>query len=99
MELWHLGLAAVAILFIAKTVMRTVRHPANKLGMQAANLNWVADGREEDDGYRNVRYRKGAVFAVVPFKNPRVLLRFEGSEREFQDFNEAEDWLRSQGLA
>ena len=99
MEIWHWGVIALAVFIIARPMIKAARHPAHKLGVQAANLNWVADGREDVDGYRSVRYRKGVVFAVVPFKDPKVLLRSGGEERVFGDFHEAEEWLHSQGIA
>ena len=93
MEGWQIGLAAVVMFFVLRAGWKAYTHPAHTLGRQAANMNWVADGREDDDGYKNVRYRRGDLIAVVPFKNPSVLLRHNGIEKRFRDFIELEQWI------
>jgi hypothetical protein len=93
LEGWQIGLAAVVMFFVLRAGWKAYTHPAHTLGRQAANMNWVSDGREDDGKFKNVRYLRGDLIAVVPFKKPSVILRQNGTEHEFKDFIEVERWL------
>ena len=93
MEGWQIGIAALLVFFFLRIGWKAYTHPANTLGRQAANMDWAADGREDDGDFKNVRYRRGDLIAVVPFKSPSVLLRCNGTEKRFRDFIELEQWI------
>jgi hypothetical protein len=93
MEGWQVGLVTVVSVFLLGMFWKAYFHPSSKLARQAANMNWRADGREDDDGYKNIRYRRGALTAVVPFKNPSVVFSHNGEEKVFTDFIELEQWI------
>jgi hypothetical protein len=84
------------LFYVLKLGWKAYTHPAHTLGRQAANMDWIADGREDDNGYKNVRYRRGAMTAIVPFRDPHVILRTDGDEIEFQNFVELERWVGQQ---
>ena len=85
---------AIVVLFpFLRNCWKAFFHPATILNNQAANMNWIIDGREKDGVINNMRYRRGGLIAVVPFKNPSVLLRYNGTEKRFRDFIEVERWI------
>ena len=56
LEIWQITLGVLILFIIVKYGWKAYVHPAHTLGRQAANMDWTADGREEDSGYKNVRY-------------------------------------------
>ena len=93
MEPWLIGIATVVLVYSLRFCWKAYVHPAKTLGRQGANMEWIADGRESDGSYKNMRYRRGDLIAVIPFKNPSVLLRYNGTEKRFRDFVELEQWI------
>ena len=93
MEIFLIVIAIVVLFPFLRNCWKAFFHPATILGNQAANLNWIVDGREKDGIVNNMRYRRGNLIAVIPFNNPSVLLRYNGTEKCFKDFIEVERWI------
>lgn len=90
---WEIFVVIVA-LWLIRGAWRTYTHPASVLGRQAANMNWVAAGRVEDDkGFKNVKYTRAGVEAVVSFVDHNVILVRPKHTGRFSDFVELERWL------
>ena len=93
MEIFLILIAIVVLFPFLRNCWKAFFHPATILGNQAANMNWRVDGREKDGIVNNMRYRRGNLIAVIPFNNPSVLLRYNGTEKSFKDFIEVERWV------
>ena len=93
MEIFLILIAIVVLFPFLRNCWKAFFHPATILGKQAANMNWIVDGREKDGIVNNMRYRRGNLIAVIPFNNPSVLLRYNGTEKRFKDFIEVERWI------
>ena len=93
MEIFLILIAIVVLFPFLRNCWKAFFHPATILGNQAANMNWRVDGREKDGIVNNMRYRRGNLIAVIPFNNPSVLLRYNGTEKGFKDFIEVERWV------
>lgn len=93
MEIFLIVIAIVFLFPFLRNCWKAFFHPATILGNQAANMNWIVDGREKDGIVNNMRYRRGNLIAVIPFNNPSVLLRYNGTEKRFKDFIEVERWI------
>ena len=93
MEIFLIVIAIVVLFPFLRNSWKAFFHPATILGNQAAKMNWIIDGREKDGIVNNMRYRRGNLIAVIPFNNPSVLLRYNGTEKSFKDFIEVERWV------
>ena len=93
MEIFLIVIAIVVLFPFLRNCWLAFFHPATILGNQAAKMNWIIDGREKDGIVNNMRYRRGNLIAVIPFNNPSVLLRYNGTEKRFRDFIEVERWI------
>ena len=93
MRIFLIVIALVVLFPFLRNCWKAFFHPATILGNQAANMNWIVDGREKDGIVNNMRYRRGNLIAVIPFNNPSVLLRYNGTEKRFKDFIEVERWI------
>ena len=93
MEIFLILIAIVVLFPFLRNCWKAFFYPATILGNQAANMNWRVDGREKDGIVNNMRYRRGNLIAVIPFNNPSVLLRYNGTEKSFKDFIEVERWV------
>lgn len=89
---WILG--AILAFFVLRFLWKSYNHPSLVLGRQAANMNWVASGREKDiDGYKNVKVSRDGMEAVISFRNGNVILARPWHPTPFKDFIEIEKWL------
>ena len=93
MEIFLIVIAIVVLFPFLRNAWKAFFHPATILGNQAAQMCWIIDGREKDGIVNNMRYRRGNLIAVIPFNNPSVLLRYNGTEKRFRDFIEVERWI------
>jgi vacuolar-type H+-ATPase subunit F/Vma7 len=84
----------VIAFFIIRHLWKVYINPAAVLGRQAANMNWVVSGRAEDsDEYKNVRYVRDNMEAVVSFQNGNVILTKPNHLEPFKDFIEIERYI------
>jgi hypothetical protein len=89
---WILG-AALAF-FVLRFLWKSYNHPSHLLGKQAANMNWMATGREKDiDGYKNLKVSRDEMEAVISFRNGNVTLVKPWHPTPFKNFVELERWL------
>lgn len=89
---WAAGI--VVVFSIVRFSWNTYIHPANVLGRQGINMNWVAVGRVADElDYKNVKYARDGLEALVSFRNENVELIRPSGNRLFTDFIELERWL------
>ena len=86
MEIFLIVIAIVVLFPFLRNCWKAFFHPATILGNQAAKMNWIIDGREKDGIVNNMRDRRGNLIAVIPFNNPSVLLRYNGTEKRFKNF-------------
>ncbi len=64
---WIIG--TLGVFFILCFLWRTYCHPANVLGRQAANMDWVASRRiKDEDGFRNVCVTWDSFEAIISYK-------------------------------
>lgn len=100
MDWWIYAVGAVVVFLILRQGWSAYTHPAHVLGRQAANMNWVAVGRVEDEaGYKNVKLSRGDFEAVISYVNGNVTLTHPYVATPFQDFLEIERWLATENLA
>jgi hypothetical protein len=78
---------------VVRFLWRAYVHPAHTLGRQAANMNWVATGRMEADGVRNVCVGRDGMEALISYKFGNVRLLKPLHDKPFKDFVELERWL------
>ena len=89
---WIIG--AITAFLVFRFAWRCYIHPAHVLGRQAANMNWFAIGRVEDDkGFKDVCYGRDGMEVKVSYASGRVFLVKPAHVEPFKDFIELERWL------
>lgn len=89
---WILGTALAFI--VLRFLWKSYNHPSHVLGRQAANMNWVTIGRENDiGGHKNLKVSRNGMEAVISFRNENVTLAKPWYSTPFKDFIELERWL------
>ena len=90
---WLIGIIIAVAAYVLWFLWKNHTHPALILLRQAVNMNWVAAGMVEKDGYRNVRLTREDEEAVIWYKTGNVLLVRPHLPLTFNDFIELERWM------
>ena len=89
---WVIG--AITAFLVFRFAWRCYIHPAHVLDRQAANMNWFAIGRVEDDkGFKDICYGRDGMEVKVSYASGRVFLVKPVHVEPFKDFIELERWL------
>lgn len=90
-------LAIFLSIWIARGFWKNWTHPSMLLARQAANLNWSSSGTHIDEnGFRNTKFSKNGMEAIVSFTQHNVQLTNPFKEEPFADFKSLEEWVRLQ---